>query len=242
MPATSHPVFVAPEPRSSRIWRYMDFTKYVWMLQNSALFFSRADLLGDPFEGSISVYNQTQYPAVYADVPLDFLAKLSASRAAIPTWTYVNSWHVNERESAAMWRLYLTADEGIAVISTYERLFAALPVSAYLGLVSYLDYDREWMNESNVFYPFVHKRRSFEHERELRAVIQSLPVAEGQTALSRENSETGRIVPVNLTDLVESVRIAPTAAEWFSQLVAEVSAKYQITNVTKSDLASAPFF
>jgi len=220
----------------------MDFTKYVWMLQNSALFFSRADLLGDPFEGSISVYNKTQYPSVYADFPPDELARLSASRSAIPKWTYVNSWHVNERESAAMWRLYLTADEGIAVISSYDRLFAALPERAYLGLVSYLDYDREWMNESNLFYPFVHKRRSFEHERELRAVIQDLPIAEGRAELSRGNPESGRIVQVNLNSLVESVRVAPTATEWFSQLVTEVSAKYQITSVSKSDLATAPFF
>ena len=33
------------------LWRYMDFTKFVSLLEKSALFFPRADKLGDPFEG-----------------------------------------------------------------------------------------------------------------------------------------------------------------------------------------------
>ena len=49
-----HPVFAAPENPAIPIWRYMDFTKYVAMLESRALFFGRADLLGDAFEGSIS--------------------------------------------------------------------------------------------------------------------------------------------------------------------------------------------
>ena len=38
----------------SVLWRYMDFTKFVSILDKRALFFSRADKLGDPFEGAWS--------------------------------------------------------------------------------------------------------------------------------------------------------------------------------------------
>ena len=34
----------------------------------------------------------------------------------------VNSWHMNEYESAAMWDIYSTRDFGIAIRSTIKRL------------------------------------------------------------------------------------------------------------------------
>jgi hypothetical protein len=36
---------------NSKIWRYLDFTKFIDLLDKSSLFFCRLDKLGDPFEG-----------------------------------------------------------------------------------------------------------------------------------------------------------------------------------------------
>lgn len=36
------------------VWRYMSFSKFVWTIQNKRLWLSRADLLGDPWEISLS--------------------------------------------------------------------------------------------------------------------------------------------------------------------------------------------
>jgi hypothetical protein len=33
-----------------KVWRYMNFSRFVWMLQTKQLWLSRADLLGDPWE------------------------------------------------------------------------------------------------------------------------------------------------------------------------------------------------
>jgi hypothetical protein len=46
-----HEVFQLPHDRDTYIWRYMDLTKLVSILDSRALWFSRADHLGDPFEG-----------------------------------------------------------------------------------------------------------------------------------------------------------------------------------------------
>jgi hypothetical protein len=46
----------------------MDFTKYVSMLDSGSLFFARADLLGDPFEGSSSRANIALRPELYKEV------------------------------------------------------------------------------------------------------------------------------------------------------------------------------
>jgi hypothetical protein len=50
MPASEHPVFLPPDDPGAQIWRYMDFTKFVSMLDNGGVFFCRADKLGDKFE------------------------------------------------------------------------------------------------------------------------------------------------------------------------------------------------
>ncbi len=40
--------------KNGKLWRYMDFSKFVWLLQNKALWLARSDLLGDPWEISLS--------------------------------------------------------------------------------------------------------------------------------------------------------------------------------------------
>jgi hypothetical protein len=54
----SHPRFVAPSNPEIRLWRYMDLSKFIALLQDRALYFARADKLGDPFEGSSPKKNQ----------------------------------------------------------------------------------------------------------------------------------------------------------------------------------------
>jgi hypothetical protein len=40
-----------PENLNQRIWRYMDFAKFVALLDEEILFFPRASLLDDKYEG-----------------------------------------------------------------------------------------------------------------------------------------------------------------------------------------------
>jgi hypothetical protein len=47
-----HPSLKIPSNLDIKIWRYMDLAKYIAILQRRSLFFARASLLGDPFEGS----------------------------------------------------------------------------------------------------------------------------------------------------------------------------------------------
>ncbi len=43
-----------PKNENSKIWRYLDFAKFISILDRKALFFVRADRLSDKFEGSYS--------------------------------------------------------------------------------------------------------------------------------------------------------------------------------------------
>jgi len=164
-----HPVFEKPENDEAKIWRYMDFTKFVSLLDKSALFFSRADKLDDPFEGSYSKANVKLRPQMYKDkIPPDVLKHLTEFHKLFVKYTIINCWHLNEYESAAMWKLYLKSNEGIAVRSTFNRLkvsFEAEKRVIFIGKVQYIDYEKDWLPEGNALYPFVHKRKSFAHEQ-----------------------------------------------------------------------------
>jgi hypothetical protein len=101
----------------------------------------------------------------------------------------------------------------------------------------------EWLPEGNSFYPFTHKRKSFEHEREVRAVIQELPSNDNGIEVGKQNNRLGTSVPIILNDLITTIHVAPTAPAWLADLVAEVSSKYAISAaVRKSDLYSEPVF
>lgn len=169
-----HPSFQSPENENVKIWRYLDFTKFVALLDKRALFFSRADQLGDPFEGSYSQASVLERQNKVQPADAEFMKQVSQT---MPKAILINCWHINEHESAAMWKLYLKSDEGIAIQSRYSRLkqsLQAAPEKVYIGKVNYIDYEVDIVPPWNGFNPFLYKRKSFEHECELRAVIDTL--------------------------------------------------------------------
>jgi hypothetical protein len=115
------------------------------------------------------------------------------------------------------------------------------PSTIHLGEIQYINYERDWLPEGNLFYPFVHKRKSFEHEREVRAVFND----RFQGAFySGSNPKKGYLVEVLLDDLIETVYVAPTAPDWFRDLVAAVTAKYGFAHkpIMHSTLGQDPVY
>lgn len=254
-----HPVFNKPEDENAKIWRYMDFTKFVSLLDRKALFFTRVDQLDDKFEGSLSkhIFN----PSIEENATPEQLAQLNEYRKR---WSpiyksqrkevAINCWHMNEYESAAMWKLYLKSDEGIAIQSTYRKLVDSFHNSdqylLWVGMVKYIDYNKHIIPINNVFYPYIYKRKSFEHERELRAVITKNMRAKdypNQILIGGKDllylPKKGVEIPVNLNLLIEKIYVSPTCEKWFEELTASVMTKYGFfKHVSKSPLKDKPIF
>ena len=176
--------------------------------------------------------------------------------------TLVNCWHLNEYESASSWKLYTNNYTGIAIRSTYRKLSDSLKKNTtdtvWISKVTYSDFKSEWMNESNAYYAFVTKRKSFVAESELRAVT-SLPDDHiGKKVLSdsdrvreakqhtkprvinpNELTENGKFVKIDLETLIEKIYIAPFATKQFEQMVKSITEKFRphlVKNIVKSDL------
>lgn len=268
-----HPLFLLPENRHVKIWRFMDFTKFVALLESRSLFFSRADRLGDPFEGSISakslecrkdearrigrqfqgIESAVVQLAGFGDRLWDSVEADTYSLRWHAEWMFINCWHMNEVESAAMWQLYAPSGQGVAIQTTYQKLRDELPDDVYFGEVRYICYKNDQIDLSNGFSPFMHKRESFRHERELRAIHSKSPThkrtnpGNGQdeqiAAHNIHNSESGKNFGVDLNKLVERIHVSPVAQGWYTDLIRSIAKRYALrVEIKQSDLDEQPIF
>ncbi|MFA5922238.1 MAG: hypothetical protein WC856_13260 [Methylococcaceae bacterium] len=234
-----HPTFDQPENEIIKVWRYMDFTKFVSFIESRRLYFTRADKFDDPFEGSWPKLN-----VAARGTPIK--GEYSRLCQNMPRYNAINCWHMNEHESAAMWKLYLKSDEGIAIQSTYLKLRESIndDEKVYLGVVKYIDYESECIDAGNLLSPFVSKRKSFEHEREIRALVQKWPTHNGKSfEFDQETIIHGIKIKVDIEKLIEKIYIAPSAPDWFSGLVNAVVQHYGYNfNVVHSKMNERPIF
>lgn len=219
------------------MWRYFDFAKLLDMLTSSSLYFPRVDRRGDPFEGSwpAGAMRRRKERYVNSEVTFPWLSE------NFIRGTYVSCWHLSQYESAAMWTLYLTKSEGIAIRSSVQKFIDAIQGDSdavYLASVRYIDYDRDDFDpklQTNTMTPLVYKRRSFEHEKEIRAIVCK--------AFSSDCPEFGLKVKVDLGCLIDRIFVSPTSPDWFCEVVRDVVRKYSpAIPVFRSELGKNPIY
>ena len=104
------------------IWRYMDFSKYVDLLTTSELHFARADKFEDPHDCSAMQFLGEPYRQLSSANPQGKERTRQVNTFG-RLFVYLNCWHMNDVESAALWRLYSeNRYETIAIQSTFGKL------------------------------------------------------------------------------------------------------------------------
>jgi len=258
----AHEAFTAPKDKNARIWRYTDLGQLISLLDTEALFFPRTNLFDDPFEGTVPKRTRERLAAMdapaRAQLPPPY--KPAGDRLALGVREFnqlmcVSCWHISDHESAAMWKLYLSNNQGVAVQSTFGRLVHSLsstPEDVYIGVVNYIDYDQDDLPGDyplNPLHALMHKRHEFEHEKELRAVsspfyesdLAGKPAGTYLSPLIRER--TGIALPVDVARLVAAIHVAPSAPDWSTEVVEAVVKRFEYSiPVKKSQLYRPPDF
>lgn len=228
-----------------KIWRYMDFTKFISLLSKKALFFPRADNLGDPFEGSFPKINIKKRKGALTTLSGPGLITLSDFYKRFLKCTAINSWHINNDESDAMWKLYIKGGGGISIQSTVGRLKNCLKdykqYSVSIGMVAYVSYDEDRIPDDTMS-PYFHKRKSFQHEQEFRAIIQPLKYKEdGEINFKKSTLQDGIYVPVDLDKLIEHIYLSPTCPSWQKEVAQSLLSKYKLKRkIKQSTLSDKP--
>ena len=217
-------------PDDALLWRYMDITKFLSLLNFQALFFARSDKLGDPFEGSFSKVNVSLRPHIYRFDAIpdaeEHFSNFYRIMRRFRQFVVVNCWHWNQYESAAMWNRYAKDNYGLALRTDCKSLSRCLAVNrnVKIGKVKYLDYSTTFIQESDPMAPFMCKRKSFAHEAEVRAVIRLGSL--NNAARNPAPCDTGILQPVDVESLVKEIVVSPQSPDWFVELVQAIVAKY----------------
>jgi len=242
---------------NQKIWRYMDFSKYLDLVTTEKLHFTRADKLEDPYDCSGMQFFGEQYKQLSSANPQgrEWTSKVNTFGRL---FVYLNCWHMNDVGSAALWRLYSENKyETIAIQTTFGKFESEIKDKwPRDGIrISKVKYDLENAGEpignppegrlfsilgwANIIY----KRPSFAHEKELRAFIfqgydkrKENDTLRNEAHLEKlmERDEFIRI-PIDPAKLIEKVYVSPLAKDLFVELVKNVSGELK-DRVLKSNL------
>src|SRR3954453_2740828 len=209
----AHPAFPQRARTDRSVWHYMTLAKFIALLDTRSLFFCRLDCLDDPYEGSL---RRRWYGRGRRVFPTD-----EEQTRKLRESCFVNCWNMSDDESEALWRLYGAQDASVAIRTTYDELLEVMRLHErlYLGLINYVDYEKDKINTtSDGLARVMHKRRAFRHEEEVRFVrVRCEP---------GDQSQTGLDVPIDLDRLVQGIYIDPYAPQWFEKVVRAVVGKF----------------
>lgn len=217
-----HYVFQTKNSFDKPIWRYMDFWKFLNLLETKSLFFSNSDNLGDNNEGRIPHFilermiEQDNERGNRNNQELnDYLESTLRKNHLISSWSYA------ERESFAMWKMYAKDKTGVAIETDLKSLqdsFNKTDRIVYVGEVNYINEDNYHFSTSNMFYPFVTKLDFYKFENEIRCV----------TITKDDEKPESKLVEVDLNTLIKKVHISPNSKPEFRKLIELLKNEYQL--------------
>jgi hypothetical protein len=252
MPYVEHERYTTPSD-TNKIWRYIDFTQFVYMLEYKALFFpSIAILRGqDPYEGSFYNFIHPKLRPIFqrdsnAENIVNAQNIVKTFDSELCSQSYVNCWHINNGESAALWKLYPKSNEGIAIVSTVARFKKAITNTqekVYLLKIVYGDKKKlstpvhKSGRSMYIIDLIIYKRACFRHENEIRAFVYHKDLSSS----SITNNDGLLVDKVDLNKLVQKIIVGPESPSWLCDLVKKVCQTYGYDfKVTRSDLFKAP--
>jgi len=223
-----------------KLWRYLSLPKFLKLLEDKFLYLALLSNFEDPFEGSL--------PKTHPDAVKDFQEKYDMPEDAVNGYDYhlksvkdhiyINCWHINDHESAAMWSLYSKTNESIAIQSTFLDLQRIVDNKAQMGAVAYIDYETDFIPQGNMNYHCLCKRKSFSHEKEFRIIDYDM-----ENHMNGSKGDNFKTVDVDLSELIENIYISPGAPDYFPELIESVSTKYGYDfDIKKSSIDSDPFY
>lgn len=251
------------------LWRYMDLSKYLSLLEKGEMYFSRLDLFADKYEGEYPVEDFLRQTKNFFKLLL--LNKNSESSfdfdrnydLTFKSGFYANCWNLNENESYGMWKSYLNHTEGIAIKTKVRKLKNSFILSKEnyvnlsFGKVEYIDYEKDSIveqyskNKKKGFFtlpiPGLYKRKQFEFESEFRVIASHFKsFDEGKDFIlqlkeSKELAQSNIRIKVDLNELIENIYVSPFCNQWFIELVQDVSKRYGVlAPVIQSQINSNP--
>ena len=229
------------------IWRYMSLFKFIDLLKTEELHLARMDKFEDIREGSLpfDIYKQ-----MYSNMEIRILKnekeiEIASHNANIARTmsTYINCWTSNEKESYALWKIYLDNTDGVAIKSTKERLNKAL--SLYKGKfdideVQYIDFnDIDYFKRKHQTKIAADRIKDlpYKYENEIRVIYVDKTIKiEIDKKINPIEIKVASFkkLKVNLDTLIQEIYVPPYASKGFERVIKDIIGKYGLDKKVKN--------
>lgn len=242
-PYTVHPQLTTVT-NNPKIWRFMNFEKFLFLIQKTRLFFASADVIArqfDPWEGiyppetldlTLEHFKKSNHENIAnnAEKLLGHLKNLKTERVNF----FLNCWHINDSETKHMCPTYASRKLGVTIQSDFNRLCESLANVEKNVYIAAVEYDQKIISTGDVFQPYFNKRKQFKFDQELRCLIwdRIVPPEEPRSGISFE---------IDLKILIENIFVTPGTAQYEIEAINDMIEKYGFSfKVNKSSLDDLP--
>jgi hypothetical protein len=203
-----HYEFIIGKTKETPYWRYMDFWKFLKLINTSQIFFPNVEMLGDQHEGRIpeKIFKMMVENDEKQGVKNNDAQNYKGLTENLRKKTLIVSWNANRTESFAMWKMYAKEKLGIAIKTNFGRLkksFEDCEEDIYIGEVRYYDDEKPSYRTGNTFYTYMTKHNYYEFETEVRCI----------TEVAHDDDSLFKNINVDLNELIEEIYISPFANE-----------------------------
>ncbi|OTG79078.1 hypothetical protein B9T31_17425 [Acinetobacter sp. ANC 4558] len=223
---------------NTKIWRYMDFTKFLDIILNKRLYLRRIDKFNDAYEGYISEQFKKALHQSYSSVEkLGFDARRAKenhlrAQSLLPAYSYASCWYLDELESREMWKTYGIEKNSVAICTTVKHLHDSIidVGDSYNFYFEKIDYEEKKEISSNWLEVAFRKNTNFAFEQEFRVLgvmsrgIANLfhPQVNSLPKINDINNPFGIHVWVDVQSLVQEVYVSPEADVYFKSILEDV--------------------
>lgn len=230
--------------------RYFDTAKFVLLLQTKSLFFCRADLLQDKFEGAFTRSIKELIDSAFGSNNISSTAE--EFKKSLRERIFLNCWSLGLDDNMAMWKMYGGHDYAVAITTTVGQLREA--IESYLDsnkkkrsyhelggfMIKPVQYVKHWRDPKLDINPysniFRYKVTAYEFEQEVRVILDRY-----HETVDQAPTDNGVSIGIDLNKFLRSVVISPDAPDWFHDLIRKLTEKYGVNvEVRRSMLSFDP--
>jgi len=216
---------------NQKLWRYMDLSKFVSLIEKNALWMARVDTFRDQHEGQFPDDMRKIIEKAYEKFELSDVTVIKDAddfQDYLRKNTFISCWHKNFDESMVMWEIHGRDTNALAIQTTVEDMRNNINTSNLDGhslMLKNVIYKNA--DEITEILPYEEcifiKRPHFSFEWEVRISLDTY---------SRDNpskkTPNGYYLPVFINGLIQQILIHPDSPDWFSEVVESITKKYEV--------------
>ena len=227
------------------LYRFCSFPSFVKLLQDKCLVFRNFQSWDDPYEGYLfntikTDKGKSKIIKIIEELKHahgQFLIHMLRDMSNCP---YAQSW-TKLAESDALWRIYSFSNQAIRIEIDIEDIPKLNGVQThdiiYKDFESLQEEVKDALMDDGVNWNdlFLKKRKAFEHEQEVRLLLDPRLDKIGQK-ITNENNSTIDVSFLKINNFIKSVMVHPMAERWYEETVRKFCAEKGVSFIGKSKL------